>query len=48
MKTAKLNKKISKTWKKLLQANLHHDESQTTNLMKKMIKLEIKQKNRHI
>ncbi|WP_168188937.1 hypothetical protein [Thiomicrorhabdus sediminis] len=46
MKNSKLDKKISKTWKKLLKANVHHDESQANSLMKEMIMLEIEQKRR--
>lgn len=44
MKESKLDKKINKTWKKLIQANLHHEEQNACELMKEMIALEIKQK----
>jgi len=47
MKNSKLEKKISKTWKKLLEANVHHDDHQISKLFKEMIALEIEQKKRH-
>jgi len=46
MKNSKLEKNLNKTWKKLLEANVHHDEHQATQLFKEMIILEIKQKKR--
>ncbi len=46
MKNSKLDKKVNKTWKQLLQANLHHDEHHACELMKQMIALEIQQKKR--
>jgi len=46
MKNSKLEKKLNKTWKKLLKANVHHDEYHATELMKEMIALEIEQKKR--
>lgn len=46
MKNSKLEKKLNKTWKKLLEANVHHDEQQVSQLFKEMIALEIKQKKR--
>jgi len=34
MKNSKLEKNLNKTWKKLLEANVHHDEHQATQLLK--------------
>lgn len=46
MENSKLEKKLSKTWKKLLKANTKHNEELATNLFKEMIALEIEQKKR--
>ena len=39
-----LEKKLSKTWKKLLKANTEHDQYKIESLQKEIIGLEIEQK----
>ncbi len=46
MNNAELEKQLQKTWKKLIQANINHDEVLASSRLKKMILLEIQQKNR--
>ncbi len=46
MNNAKLEKKLSKTWKELLKASVQHDDHHVGELMKEMIALEIQQKRR--
>jgi hypothetical protein len=46
MKNSKLDKKLSKTWKKLIQANVQHDDVLASSLLREIIALEIKQKKR--
>ncbi len=46
MESSKLEKKLNKTWKELLKANLQHDEYHASELLKEMIALEIEQKKR--
>ena len=47
MNDVKLQQQISKTWKKLIQANIQHNEALASSLLKEMIILEIQQKKRH-
>lgn len=44
MNNKKLHKTLKKTWKQLLDANVHHDEANAYDLFKKMLQLEIEQK----
>ncbi|BCN93770.1 hypothetical protein THMIRHAM_15550 [Thiomicrorhabdus immobilis] len=46
MENTKLEKRLHKTWKQLLQANIQHNEALASSLMKEMIALEIEQKKR--
>jgi len=46
MENSKLEKKLQKTWKHLLKANLRQDEERASSLFKEMIQLEIEQKRR--
>ncbi|WP_321326818.1 hypothetical protein [Thiomicrorhabdus sp.] len=46
MENSKLEKKLHKTWKHLLKANLKHDEERASSLLKELIQLEIEQKKR--
>jgi|ACQI01.1.fsa_nt_gi hypothetical protein len=46
MNNAKLERKLSKTWKQLLKANVQHDEHHAAELFREMIALEIEQKKR--
>ena len=46
MENSKLEKKLNKTWKHLLRANVNHDDERANSLLKEMIQLEIEQKKR--
>jgi len=46
MTNSKLEKKLTKTWKKLLKANTQHDDFHAQELMRELIALEIEQKKR--
>jgi len=46
MENSKLEKKLQKTWKHLLKANINHNEERASSLLKEMIQLEIEQKRR--
>ncbi|MDA3808385.1 MAG: hypothetical protein PF440_10810 [Thiomicrorhabdus sp.] len=46
MNNAELEKQLQKTWKELIQANIHHDETLADSRLKEIILLEIQQKNR--
>ncbi|WP_158660989.1 hypothetical protein [Thiomicrorhabdus sp. Milos-T2] len=48
MDNSQLEKKLSETWKHLLNASLKHNEELASSLLKDMIQLEIEQKkSRH-
>lgn len=46
MENSKLEKKLNKTWKKLLKASIAHNDTQMCTLQKELILLEIEQKKR--
>lgn len=46
MSNSKLEKKLTKTWKKLLKANTQHNDVHAAELAKEMIALELEQKRR--
>ena len=46
MNNTELEKELQKTWKELIQANIHHDEVTASTRQKEIILLEIQQKNR--
>ncbi len=45
MNSAELDKQLQKTWKELIQANIRHDEVLASSRLRKIILLEIQQKN---
>ncbi len=45
MNNTELEKQLQRTWKKLIQASINHDEVLASSRLKKMILLEIQQKN---
>ncbi len=46
MENTELERQLRKTWKELIQANIHHDEVLASSRLKEMILLEIQQKKR--
>jgi len=47
MPLAVLEQRLSQTWKKLLKANIEHDQHKIEALQKEIINLEIQQKHHH-
>lgn len=42
-----LEKRLAKTWKQLLKANINHDINKVAELQKEIMHLEIEQKHQH-